>query len=592
MSSSRQVSSLRRRGAAVVCGAALATMVAAARGDEVAGPSAVPSAAPEPDDRGSRPVRLNTVGYLPDAAKLASFPGEAAPFRVVRTTDERTVLAGQSSVAVLNNDTGERLSTVNFSELAESGVYRVHVEGIGASPEFCIDRSAYNAPFYTVMRGMTLWRCGAAVSGRHRGETFAHAACHQQDAKAEVAGQAGVVKDGAGGWHDAGDYNKYVVNAGVTVGMMLQAWDHFGDRLAGLALDVPESGDEVPDYLDEIRWELDWVLTCQQADGSVLHKLSTKAFGPFIPPEEETTPRFFAPWSSAATADLAALGAWASRAFAPYDAEFAARCLAAARASHRFLARSPENRPADLTGFSTGTYQTDDADDRLWAAVELWRTTGEEAYLREAEERIGALADRAGPEGSVVDFDWDWSNVRNLGLYGYALSDRPERDPRLVERVRRDVVRTADELAARSLAHGYGRPLGERYYWGCNGGVARTALTLEAARRIAPDPRYRAAQLRSLDYLFGRNYYGRCFVTGLGLYPPRRPHDRRNSIGGANRPWPGYLVGGGWPKATDWRDEEANYRTNEIAINWNGALVYALAPLVEPDTFDLARANK
>jgi endoglucanase len=88
---------------------------------------------------------------------------------------------------------------------------------------------------------------------------------------------------------------------------------------------------------------------------------------------------------------------------------------------------------------------------------------------------------------------------------------------------------------------------------------------------------YRATCLDALNHVFGRNYYGRSFVTGIGFQPPLHPHDRRSSADKVEDPWPGYLVGGPHPKASDWKDEEGDYRTNEIAINWNAALVYALA---------------
>ena len=92
--------------------------------------------------------------------------------------------------------------------------------------------------------------------------------------------------------------------------------------------------------------------------------------------------------------------------------------------------------------------------------------------------------------------------------------------------------------------------------------------------------------LDAINYLFGRNPYGRSFVTGLGRRPPLHPHDRRNGGDKLRPPWPGYLVGGAWPNETSWSDDEADYRTNEIAINWNGALIYALAAFVEPQSFD------
>jgi endoglucanase len=145
-------------------------------------------------------------------------------------------------------------------------------------------------------------------------------------------------------------------------------------------------------------------------------------------------------------------------------------------------------------------------------------------------------------------------------------------------------LETADKIVATRNGHGYARPLGESYFWGCNGSVARQVVLLEAAHRVEAKPEYRDTALDALNHLFGRNVHGRSYVTGLGVRPPMFPHDRRSAADNVDEPWPGYLVGGANPKAADWRDSYEDFRTNEIAINWNGALIYALAAFLDaPD---------
>jgi endoglucanase len=151
----------------------------------------------------------------------------------------------------------------------------------------------------------------------------------------------------------------------------------------------------------------------------------------------------------------------------------------------------------------------------------------------------------------------------------------------LVKSLSASLLATANELVRNRDAHGYARPMGERYGWGGNGTVARQTLLLHAAYRLVPNPEYRDTALAALGYLFGRNPFARSFVTGLGANPPLHPHDRRSGADDVAEPWPGYLVGGPNPRATDWFDEQEDYRTNEIAINWNGALIYALAAFLE-----------
>jgi endoglucanase len=191
----------------------------------------------------------------------------------------------------------------------------------------------------------------------------------------------------------------------------------------------------------------------------------------------------------------------------------------------------------------------------------------------------------------AVAADWDWGDAQNLGTFTYLLSKRPGRNPARLARIREDALRAADAIVGVANRDPHGRPLGQRYYWGCNGTVARLAMNLHVAHRLTGEPRFRDTMLDSLNYLFGRNPYGRSFVTGLGHRSPLFPHDRRSGGDNIDPPWPGYLVGGPWPGPTDWHDEQEDFRTNEIAINWNGALIYALAAFVEPSTFDASVAE-
>jgi endoglucanase len=519
-------------------------------------------------------VRLNSLGFLSTQPKQATIATAATNFVLLQAGNKAVVFTGLLSGPRTNADTGEALFTADLSAFTNTGTYELEVPGAGRSAAFRIDADIYREPFVTVTRAMYLWRCGTAVSGTHHGKTYSQGVCHTNDAWLDYVGSVGVQSNSTGGWHDAGDYNKYVVNAGVTVGCMFRAWEDFRPAIQKQTLALPERGGPLPEFLAEIKWELDWLLTMQASDGSVYHKVSTLNFGGFIMPENENAKRYFTPWSSAATADFVAMLAAGARHFREFDPAYAERCLAAARKSYAFLIAHPENHRANLTGFSTGPYQTQDADDRLWAAAELWAATGETNVLHDLETRM------RGRDGKF-EAVWDWGNVRNLGLLTYLSSAREGRDPALVEATQKSLLATADDIVKTRAAHGYARPLGERYSWGGNGTVARQTLVLHAAHRLEPKPEYRDTALDALGYLFGRNPFGRSFVTGVGANPPMHPHDRRSGADGIAEPWPGYLVGGPNPKATNWKDVEADYRTNEIAINWNGALIYALAMFLE-----------
>ena len=213
------------------------------------------------------------------------------------------VFSGALTGPRTNADTGEALFTADFSAFTNAGTFQLAVSGAERSAPFRIGDDVYREPFVTVTRAMYLWRCGTAVSGTHRGKTYKQGVCHTNDAWLDYVGEKNVQRPSPGGWHDAGDYNKYVVNAGVTVGCMFRAWEDFRPAIQKQTLDLPERGGRLPEFLAEIKWELDWLFTMQAPDGSVYHKVSTPDFCGFIMPEQETAKRYFVPWSSAATAE-------------------------------------------------------------------------------------------------------------------------------------------------------------------------------------------------------------------------------------------------------------------------------------------------
>ncbi len=430
-----------------------------------------------------------------------------------------------------------------------------------------------------MFKAFYLWRCGCAVSLNYKGNTFSHSACHLNDGYQDYIGGGHNIKDGKGGWHDAGDYGKYVVNANVTVGILFKAWEHFKDNILLVNLNIPDvlTNDNLyPDYLKEIRWEIDWLKKMQLPDGRVSHKLTARNFEGFIMPEYDFSERFFVPYSTAATADFTALMAMAARIFAPYDSAYANDCLNKARISYAYLTANPSNIYADLTDFNTGGYQTTDSDDRLWAAAELWETTGESVFLSDFETRASAISDK-------ISWNMDWGDVKDLGMFTYYSSTRTGKNSAIENDIRNDTLVRANDFVNTRNNHGYGRNLGTSYWWGSNGVVARRALTLYMAYQMTGNKSYIETILDSIAHLAGRNYYCRSFITGLGNNPPLYPHHRPSGADSISEPWPGYLIGGPTTNANakTWQDNQNSYETNEVAINWNSALVYAMAGFVD-----------
>lgn len=523
-------------------------------------------------------IRLNSLGYTPEAKKTVTVVAPQCKGIVIKSVqDNKLVLKLKVEGPVKFPETDILCWIADFSELKKTGEYYIEVDGIGKSVHFKIDKNSYIFPWQTVTRSFYLMRCGCEVSGIFNSDTFSHKACHLNDAWLDYTGFGPVQADGIGGWHDAGDYGKYITNAGITLSNLFMAWDHFSNKFEKIPLDLPLTAPGMPEYLQELKWETDFFLKMQYPDnsGRIFHKLTRTHFEAFVLPEFDTAKRYFTEWSSDATAQFTAIMAMAARYFKPYDASYANICMETALRSYEFLKNNPDDKRWNQPEFHTGTYRTSDVHSRLWAAAELWETTGEEKYLLDFENRASAFEIK-------IDLNWDWGNIKNLGMFTYLLSKRTGKNQELFEMVKGELLKVADSLVVHSQNDAFGRPY-DKYNWGCNGTVARHSLTLSTAYRLQNDKKYIDAAHTILAHLFGRNYYGRSFVTGLGVNPPLFPHDRRAGGDKVLAPWPGYLVGGGHT-ATDWVDKESSFSHNEIAINWQSPLVYLLAWLLpEPE---------
>jgi len=559
---------------------------------------------PSPAGAADADVKVSSVGYLPGRVKRASITAAATSFTVKRDADGSVIFTGTPAAAKTDPDTGQSIAVADFTSVSETGKLYIDVPGVGRSVSFPIGDDVYREAFVATMLGFYGWRCNTAVSLVWKGETFAHAACHMDDAHTDYIGGAGQ-RDGQKGWHDAGDYGKYTVNAGITLGSLLAAWEEYSSVLSTYSWPIPESGGALPDYLAEIRWELEWLFKMQYSvtDGRVSHKLTSLTFdGPtdaangisaWVMPEKDVQTRYFVPWGSAATADFVAMLAKASRIYRPYDASFADACLAAAKVSYAYLTANAANQSVtDPT--STGGYATTDSDDRLWAAAEMWETTGDAAALADFETRAAKF--NSGTT-TYVDSDFDWSNVKNLGMYVYLQSKRTGRTAATVTAIQNSLITAANTLVTNRNNSGYGRALSGKagaYYWGSNGSVARACMLLQVANRLSPKTDYLDTCVDQLTWIFGRNYYNRSQVTGIGIDPPLHPHHRPSQADGIDNPWPGLLVGGGNNTstqaagnkngATNWIDDVNDYELNEVAINWNAPLTYALASFLPADT--------
>lgn len=541
-------------------------------------------------------IKVDQVGYLADAAKLAFVvtSQNVNDFVVKRVADSSIAFRGVLSSRVADIDSGDEVQIADFSSFRKTGRFYLEVPGVGKSWSFSIGPNVYERAFYLTMRAFYGQRCGTAVDLGKDFPGYNHAACHLTGAFHSSSGKTGAHVS-AKGWHDAGDYGRYIVNSGISTGELLWTWEMFPGRIKNLKLDIPESDNNVPDILDEVRWNLDWMLTMQDEDGGVWHKQTSSRFADFVMPEDDKLVSYVIgtgkePFkSSTATADFAAVMSIAARVYKPFDLSFAQRCLSAAEKAWEWLAKFPNVTFRNTADVLTGGYGDNDSrDELLWAAAELWRTTRkatyEEYFLIHYSEHIGSI-NAAGPQS--------WPRVGSLAMWTYTMGSRSNTHASSV--ICEASIKAADQIVERTNANGYRTSLTTRdFVWGSNGVVANYGVQLLIANWIKPDTRYVNTAAENLHYLLGRNTFSLSFVSQLGEHPFQHPHHRPSQADKNAEPWPGMLSGGpnqhrqdvamkklpDLPPAKMYLDEWESYATNEIAINWNAPLVFLLAGLL------------
>ncbi|NJO88386.1 MAG: hypothetical protein HC831_05000 [Chloroflexia bacterium] len=267
-------------------------------------------------------IRVNQLGYYPKAVKKAIIvESQAADFEI-KTLDGKTVFKGSLSESKYWDKSGEYVKIADFTTLTEKGRYFLQV-GKFKSCQFEIKENLYKDAFKSALKNYYYIRASIDLEEKYAGKWNRKAGhpdtlCYFHPSAERGEG----AMSSPGGWYDAGDPNKYVVNAGVTVGTLLNFYEMYPNFVTDNFSNIPESGNELSDLLDEVKYELDWVLTMQAPDGASHFKLTHKGFGGFIMPEEDTVSRFVVGKSTASTLNLAAMSAQASRLYKDYNNEF------------------------------------------------------------------------------------------------------------------------------------------------------------------------------------------------------------------------------------------------------------------------------
>jgi endoglucanase len=550
-------------------------------------------------------IRLNQVGFYPLCAKVGIVAGNPAAgnFTIRRNSDSVTVYKGTLGASATWTFSNETVRAADFSAFNIPGTYVLAV-GTTCSYPFTIANNVFHDVNRASMKAYYMIRDGIALTTPYAG-VYARAAGHLTEDNAVVilpsaAGPtrtAGQTFASQKGWYDAGDYNSYIVNSGISTYTLLATYEHFSSYFDTLNLNIPESGGPLPDILAEIKWNLDWMLTMQDpADGGVYNKKTNAAFDGFIMPSAATTTRYFCAKGTAATFDFAAVMATAYRIYKPFDLTFANQCLAAAQQAYTWGLANPNvafNNPGASGGYPavvTGGYGDGNfSDEKEWASNELYIAT-----LNNATYYVNGFKN-----ANTYNIP-SWPNVNTLGLISLVYNRKKLNAAGFADtaNMKAKIISLASPLQTyQSSSSAYQVVMGANgaggdFNWGSNSQAANEGMILLTAYEINNTTSFWTAALSNLDYLLGRNATTYSFLTGYGSNPPMNPHHRPSQADGIVNPVPGLLAGGaqnssnpdgcayvGTLPATKYLDNVCSYSTNEIAINWNAPFVFLSAAI-------------
>lgn len=551
---------------------------------------------------GNTIIRLNQVGFYPGASKIAIIAAERTGKFYIQSPAGKMVFTGVLKPASQAAFSGKFTAIADFSAFNKPGKYILGVPDLGKSYVFEIKPAVHRYLAGGTIKAFYFQRASVPLAETYAG-TWHRPAGHPDDkvlvhpSAASEKRPAGTVISCPRGWYDAGDYNKYIVNSGITTATLLSLYEDFPAYMKTVKLNIPESNNQLPDVLDEVLWNLRWMLTMQDPnDGGVYHKLTNASFDKMIMPNQADSVRYVVQKSTAATLDFAAVMAQASRIFRKFPAQLpglADSCIKAAELAWQWAEKNPavlynqdninkQFKPPVVTGAYGDRNVTDEF---FWAASELFTVTGKDKY----RQRIQLSAN----EKIQVP---TWSNVKLLGYYtiaqnvGLAIAENPD-----LKNARERLLDFADVMLENADSNAYQTVMTKakaNFNWGSNSNAANQGVLLVKAYKLSGNKKYLDYALANLDYIMGRNGTGYSYVTGFGSKRVMHPHHRPSVADGVAEPIPGLLSGGPNPGMQDkiqvpslfpdeaFIDDDRSYATNEIAINWNAPVAY-LANAIE-----------
>lgn len=552
-------------------------------------------------------ICMNQAGYLPGSRKTVILAEEAEGqnsaentsekiIKIYRENENNAVLEKKAEYFGLDEDSGDYIWRADVSELTQEGYYTICGED-GENVSLRIMENVYDILNQILCKALYYQRCGMELEEKYAG-MFQRKCCHEgmavllEDYEKLDSEEVKNIRryEVQGGWHDAGDYGRYTTAAATALAHILYAYEFFFESFQS-SLNIPESGNQMPDILNECLYELTWLFKMQREDGSVCHKLTSMRHANFVMPHEDKRQMILFPASTMATADFAAIMALASRVYGTFDEKFAQKAIHAAKRAWNWLEKHPEfigfENPE---GCNTGDYaDMYDQDERLWASVELYRITGEKKYLLFAERLMNEVADLTA---------MGWADV--AGLAGWAVLEKKiikgEKfgDFLLENRFETAFFEKAEDILKLSKNSGYFAAMEtEDYGWGSNMVLMNRAMVLVTAYLLKPVQEWKEVIVQQMDYLLGANATGYSYITEVGKHSCQNPHNRVTVSDGIEYTMPGFVVGGPnrypvdekaeWLIAPDippmkcFVDVWECYSLNEITIYWNSPAIFMAA---------------
>src|SRR5690554_346936 len=515
-------------------------------------------------------LRYNHLGYAPFSPKvfLSTYPS-AFSFQILNERSE-LVFEGELLEQGLWEPTQELCFKGDFSDLKAPGRYRIVLDSSVQSDWFQIGEAWISDQFDANLKSFYYQRSGVDLLAERAGK-WARPAAHLDDAiPFHKSMDRGGLWNAHGGWYDAGDYGKYIVNAGVSLGTLLLIAELY-----------PEVCKHSP-LLEEIRFELDWFIRMQDHDGGVFFKVSPDRWDSFVPPHETIYQRRILGKSTTSTLNFAAVLAHAHRVFSKEDADFARKCLEKSKNAYLWAQANPDIAYPNNTEGSGLYGDSVYSDEFFWARAMLFR---------EGVSDFDILKDLLeDSKTQSVLHAITWRDTQNFGWIALALQGM---DLELQEKARLQLEQSAKEIVALIEQSPHRISLSE-FHWGSNGLIANHALTLAVVHEWSTAFDYAAYAFELIDFIYGRNPQGMSFVTGSCASAPMFPHHRISGSDGIDEPVPGLVVGGinefrqdshrEVPYPSDlpgfsYSDFQKSFASNETAINWSAPLCFALAYL-------------